>query len=208
MPVFDPLEQSRNYLAVLVFFFGKSPAYQAAVELAETADHYEKATVGKLVRHTAAFDRSRRSSMRVTELIRLIAGWRGAEMYSAGRAVQALDLDRFQLQGTLSCYADSFSVNDKAAYCRMVETDPRMKSKEMEDPLERLPVVLSQFGAKPYYRPVLFPCRRLFPMFQGDYGHPSSMPEMIRSQGRTTGCDICPLFDPDAFRDLPPDPRR
>lgn len=202
MPVFDPLEQSRNYLAVLVFFFGKSPAYQAAVEMAKTADHYEQELVGKLVRHTAAFDRSHRSAARATELIRLIAGWRGAEMYSAGRVVQALDLDRFQLQGTLSCYADSFSVNDKAAYCRVIDIDPRLKSREMQDRLDRLPLVLSRIGVKPIDRTVLFPCRRLLPLFDGQPGHPSSMPELIRAQGRTTGCDICPLFEPDAFRKM------
>lgn len=180
---------SKQALVVVAFPKNRSPSYPIVLELLSLADSRSDAAIGRTVMHVGAFGRSAVQAEGAMSLLNYLDEIKGVQIYAGGR----LRPDAEAVATVLRCYLQAETAVDRAAYCHEIIDDPFPARPDLD---------ISQFsldGSKRY----LFPCALL--RRHGiaiDADHPASAPSQIQAGAVRLGCDWCPHFNENNFREL------
>ncbi len=180
---------SDQALVVVAFPKNRSPSYSIALELLSMASTRTDAAIGRTVMHVGIFGRSAPQAEAVMSLLNYLDEIKGVQVYAGGR----LRPDPETVTMVLRCYLQADTAADRSAYCHETIDDPFPVRPDLD---------ISRFsldGSKRY----LFPCALL--RRHGitiDADHPASAPAQIQAGAVRLGCDWCPHFDENNFREL------
>lgn len=189
------VQWSLSGLLAIVFPKSRSTAFPAALALAERADLYEVQQAGKAVYHVAGFGRSEGQAARALEMMRLLRGLKGVQVFVRG----ALSADPWRLQRTLECYLASCGSADPRAHCVVMVSDDELRhglpsSVSLRDMGGRQPPPGLEWVKHIGMRP--FPCRMVKEYgFRLQPGHPASEADQIQAAAVRVGCNWCPNFN-------------
>lgn len=196
---FDPFQASLDCLIVVAFPKSSSKNFPFALSLAESANRYAVFAIGGKPMHVAAFTKSEADAGRAVAVLGYIASWKGTLIFSRGRMLQS----SYQVSQVIDCYLNSCACRDQRAYCHSVIDDPF--SEHIPDYGMSFSI---NFSTKPNLKQEIridqfsFPCKLLLPNFRFQRQHPSTVEDQIQATGVKQGCNVCPNFEPDAFKKL------
>lgn len=180
---------SKQALVVVAFPKNRSPSYSIALEFLSMASSKSDTAVGRTVIHVGVFDHSAQQAEAVMSLLNYLDEIKGVQIYAGGR----LRPDPETVTMVLRCFIQAETASDRSAYCHEVIDDPFPVRPDLD---------ISRFsldGSKRY----LFPCALLRRHGLGiDADHPASAPAQIQAGAVRLGCDWCPHFDENNFREL------
>lgn len=191
----DPLTGSLSGSIGVMFPAGTSASFSAALNIAQQARSYATMKIHGSTFHAAVFGREREQIAMALAIVGYLKGLKAVQFYAGGR----LATERQRIEGVLACYLEACKCDDYRAHCNRVLADPFAEV-----------LVKSSIGMMlnppSYWRneSYLFPCAHMVshgqPGLQRD--HPASWPDQIQAMAVSRGCDWCPNFKPQDFRQL------
>ena len=190
---FDPNNESKNYLAIIVFYKAKSQYYESALMIARSVKSYE--TLQEESVHILRFNKDLNDATKLLGLLNILGNWKGStKMYFAGGRL----INPLKIKEVISCYLDSLSCLDFKAHCCNVE----------QYPFDRVGYynyfcVASRILNKKDETMRLFlnPCKKLV-LCGLIKDHPSSLNEQIQARAVASSVDWCPRFNIDLAKPL------
>lgn len=188
---------SRSMAIAISFPASRAAAYDAAVNVAEQAEAYRVATVGKSRFHLAGFGRTRAQASLALSLCGYIRSLKGVQYYGGGKLL----LGWVAVESVLLCYLEATACNDFRAHCyRTLDEDQMYRRPRRPGNYVNIGPGAPVDGEKPRY---LLPCTYLLKnQFGIDPDHPSSPQDQIQAAGIERGCDWCPHFNPKELKTL------
>lgn len=194
---FDLIRASLEGSIATVFPKSRGSGYDAAVNFARQAAHYEEAEIGKTLFHFAAFGRSREQAALALTLVRNLRGTKGLQVVAGGKLTQ----DVFRAEAVLECYLEASGLPDHRAHCIQIVHESHLVERYLSGSasasVDMVDVMRNAFrrdhetGGKVYE----FPCRYLLSRgFKFQPGHPSSEADQLLSAAVREGCDWCPYL--------------
>jgi hypothetical protein len=187
----DIIEDSRNFLVIVMFAKTNSYSYELAVNVAKQSSKYQEFKVDKTLVHTAAFEKNKTGAERASLVIRYISGWKGTFAFANGRIIQ----DYWFSSHILGCYLRALSCNDFRANCHEVIDSPYNTANLEEN--------LISNGVNNYATKYILPCKLIkdeYSVIKFHPCHPSELKDLIQSEAINKGVDICPLLDISEFK--------
>lgn len=188
---FDLIRASLEGSVATVFPKSRGSGYDAAVNFARQAEHYDETMVGKTLFHCAAFGRSQHQAGIALALLGNLRSTKGLQVIARGRLLP----DWHRAGQVLACYLAASALGDPCAHCvqmvpaGMLERGPLVSSVTIDLDLS----APSWFRSAPDSVP--FPCRYLLDrQFRYQAGHPASRDDQLKAGAVREGCDWCPFF--------------
>lgn len=195
----DPLELSKEWLIVTMFFQTTSINYKEAVSIAGGASFFRQIIVeGKQV-NLVGFDKTKKDISKFMTLHPLIASWKSARLFAGGRPLS----NTYYAHETIRCYLKSLSCRNYEAYCWQIVEHPSYKDNR---PFTGFVITLKDptaFQPPPPPPPPLFlrPCRRLDCSRLSKY-HPATLIDQLQAIAVDENVDWCPNFKPDEAKTI------
>ncbi len=195
-PPIDPLKDSAEYLAVIIFGKSMSPSYPLAITAARGAARYSEVAIGKQIAHVAAFAKTKEDASRALTLLKYLGGSKTLQVFAKGKSLQSV----WKAQEVLQCYLTALSCNDHTAHCYTVLENP-FREKYSGGLALTIQLATEPTPAKPdLIDRYVFPCSLLLHRFRFQKGHPAKVEELIQAAAVEEGCDWCPHFDAKGFK--------
>ena len=197
IPKVDLLNDSITHLIAVSFAKTSSKNYPLAVNVAQGAAKHDEVTIGRIVVHLAAFQKSKEDAARALVLLGYISGWKGVQIFAGGKIIQ----NYYRATEVLNCYLGALACADHKAHCLSIINDPYSEYPKAYSSSVTMTISLEP---RPEPEPVfvdryIFPCKLLQPYFSFQTDHPSSPQDQIQAGAVERGCDFCPLFDAHIF---------
>lgn len=193
----DPLSASREMRLVVCFATSTSKNFAIALAIAQQASWYRAGDLGGMPMHAAGFGSSPQDASIASALLRYVTSWKGTLVFANGRLIPW----DYKIQMVLDCYMDASACDDPRAHCERVIDDPdfrRPRTMSMQFSINESPTPKRKEPVKQY----AFPCAQLWPDFRFQPHHPASHIDQIQAAGVKSMCNLCPNFEPDAFREV------
>ena len=193
---------SANGATCLAIAFPKSRSanYGAAVNFARHASFYDESEVESNLYHFAGFGTDRTQVTLALSVTKLLLNIKGTMFYAGGKLV----MERFRIESVLSCYLTACGSKDYRAHCHIVINDPFQVKSATSDSFSLDMMDFVRMDSQAPAVQCLFPCRFLAGF--SDMGlsgrHPSSQEDQIQAAAVRRGCDWCPSFHPEDFKNL------
>ena len=207
----DWIEDSKKFLLIAVFGKSSSPMFGQALTIAERAAVYQKERKGGQEVYCCAFERSKEGAVLAHTLSRLAMGWTSTQFFAGGRLVAHKDT----VEGVLGCYLEASHCDNWKAHCLEIVDDPSFLEETSLVPLQIQNTVEAVLSVLETLSPdwakqdrswekverYVLPCRRLgWGRLRPD--GPATYKEQVQAKSVRSGCDWCPYFDLDQFRQL------
>lgn len=195
--VIDPFKESINSLIVIAFPHSNSKNLPIVLSIAQGASTFGFTEIGNKKMYVAQFAKTQDDAGRASALLEYINNWKGTLLFSQGK-ILPFSYDQAQV---INCFLDSCLCSDKKAHCYTIIDDPFI------DPPQNHGFSLSiRLTERPSYKVehkidrYAFPCKQLYRRFRFERDHPSTPQSQIQAAGVGQSCNICPNFEPNAFR--------
>jgi hypothetical protein len=174
--------------------------YPVAVRLARAAPNYKEGEIDGTLFHIAGFQKSPAELRCVAHLLDC-QGAKDLRIYVDTHAI-----DAWEFASVIRCYLRSCRCTDWRAYCQKVTTQ-LFSDERSEDRSMSLRITLTHIHSEENKLPArryLFPCAYLVERapVRLERSHPASVEAQVQAIAVKLGCDLCPRFDADAFREL------
>ncbi len=174
---------------MVAFPRNRSPSYAIAQHLVSQASGHQDVSVGKTVMQVGGFGRIAPQAEAAISLLDYLDEIKGVQVYAGGR----LRPDHEAVAVVLRCFLNSETAADRAAYCHQVIDDPFPVRADLD--IFRF----SLDGSKRF----LFPCSFLRRQgFELDMDHPATPAAQIQAGAVRAGCDWCPHFNQNDFKEI------
>jgi hypothetical protein len=190
---FDPIEESKKYLLISIFYKSKSQFFNRALALVSGTPGYETFHGDDI--HITRFNKDTMGSTKALGLISILEGWKnsGKLFFTGGRINNEI---RF-LKSTLACYGNSFSATDLKAFCCKVEQYPYDRIRYCQYGIARH-INMPQDQT---IRLFLNPCKNMH--LEGfNKNHPSNLNAQIQARAVEMNVDWCPNLNLDFAQPL------
>ncbi len=192
-PGLDIVQATRDFLVVIVFPATRASGYQQALAHAQAAASYAEAVLDGRRLHFAAFGRNHTDAARALSVLRAIRTVRGLQIYGGGKLLQ----DWGTAEAVLACYLKAQAARDWRAHCHVVTRHPFREDLAGVD----LSVMIDPFVEPP--PEYLMPCALLHRwQVRIQQHHPATPADQYQAAAVEYGCDWCPSFHPEIFREL------
>lgn len=196
----DLIADSINHPLAVVFSQSSSPNYLLAVETAQKAHKYHERIEPKKTRtHLAVFSSDRVQLSRALHLLGYVKGLKSTRLFAGGKMLPNAHV----IEEVLSCYLTALRCNNWRAHCHKVVSEPWVKLPSSSKELMSMEWVKPPPAVKSY----LVPCA-LVAAFGGSQvalektSFAATKQEKIQAIGVRRGCDWCPNFRPNEFKEL------
>lgn len=196
----DLIADSLSHPLAVAFSKTSSPNYGAAVELAMLGSKYAKLDLGNSVVHLAAFAADRVHMSRALALLRYIKGWKGAQLYAAGKLLYSAH----STERAINCYLTAESCNDYRAHCHQVIGNPFADIEERAARVSACVTIGGLLDAKRGgFGEYMLPCRNL--VYAGEVhfrlgrSPEVSLADQLQAFAVSKDCAWCPNFKADDF---------
>lgn len=195
----DPLIGSIDHLLGVSFTKSSSTVYPLVAQLAKAASQYSEGKIGNSLHHFAIFNKTREDAARALALVELARGWKSLQVFVQGRLIDI----HWEPRSVLSCYSKALACDDTTAHCHRIIDDPSSQSQQNRNTISIRLDINQSGGNEPSPDRYVFPCAFIEGNFSFVLDHPAGLRNQIQAKGVESGCDWCPLFNPDSFRKLP-----
>lgn len=194
MPL-EPLKISRDLMLVVCFQRSTSKSFPVALSLAQQASHFERGVLGESPMYAAGFKMTKEDAGVASALLKYVAKWAGTLVFANGRLISY----SYELMTVLDCYMNAEMCRDPRAHCERIVDDPAYQAARRSNfSININPSAIIDVQVKRY----AFPCRNLHHTFNFQPNHPASYADQIHAAGIESMCNLCPRFNPDAFREV------
>lgn len=201
VPHVDPLVDSIGQLMGVVFAANSSTNYSLAVRVSSKALRYAAVKMDGRLRHFVVFGKERNDASRALALLEMARDWKSLKVFVDGRLLSI----PWGALPVLTCYTKALACDDWRAHCYRVIDDPSDESGHRNR--REFRVQLGGGGRDaPKPKRFLFPCSYLRTNFRFTSDHPSTPRDQIQAGAVDNGCDWCPCFAAEAYKELEDEP--
>ena len=195
----DPFEASLRFLLVIVFPKSSSKNFPLALNIAEGAEQFGVAEINRKPIYFVCFGNSQADAGRAIALLDYVRTWKGVQIFSRGRLLQS----SYSVEQVLNSFLEAQSCRDPTAHCHSVIDDPF--SEEIEEKGLSLSIQVVERPPIKYeieIKRFSFPCKFLLHRFRFQKEHPATAQDQIQAAAVSQGCDWCPNFNPDNWKQV------
>lgn len=179
-----------QFALVILFPTSRGAGFSAALQAAKGASAFQQLQIGNQVYFASAYGPGRADMVRASMVLSLMAGCKGLQVYVQGR----LSRQPLRIAEVVECYLHSLSCHDSRAHCHVQRNDAWLRRDEVMGNWERP-------AAKQH---ALIPCRQIVRYGAGylSSNHPATAEDQLQARAVERGCDWCPNFRPQDFKQL------
>lgn len=169
----DLFQESINSLIIIAFPKSTSKNFSFALSIAESASRYAITEFNGKILHIAIFSKSASDAGKAKLLLNYTYSWKGTLIFQGGKL-----RDNYTIGEVISCFIIAESCKDSKAHClTIISLESNRKIKKY-----------------------IFPCKLISYYFKYQEEHPASIQDQIQALAVNRGCDWCPNFNTENFR--------
>lgn len=199
------LVRSTNYLITVFFAQSRSKNFEAALNIAMQANHFEEVTVGNSKFYLASFGITLPQSSLALLLMDFVNNWKGSHIFLKGVPLR----NSYNIISTLECFQNSMRCSNSQAHCHTIQkmigetANPQSTSFSINIKVEHfLDKILPKEEVKEEVK-WIHPCRKIsYYLRELNSQHSASLQDQLQAQAVSHGCDICPNFKPSDLRKI------
>lgn len=199
-PIKD-IQDPRIFMAAR-FRSSKKKAFSDCLALAKRASFFAEAEEDGVLYNYVGFDRSPKMAALIVPFLSSLKNLPGHLCFFEGQ----IEKVNWRLINVMECYSRGAKAKDQKAYCEVYT------ERLFEKPHFRLGVDMKTLQNELFDEdeetPAMCPCKEIEPFLMLSRKSPTPMINQIQALAEDKRINLCPLFNPDGFKEILPEPKK